>query len=69
MKKMTPSKAKFYANQILSYENELSKTQDKQKTFEIQDKITEIVDTIVEQYEPTAMYKVDEAVYSIIKKQ
>ena len=69
MKKMTSSKAKFYAKQILNYENELSNTRNKEKIFEIQDKITEIVDTIVEQYEPTAMYKVDEAVYSLMKKQ
>ena len=68
MKKMTLSKAKFYAKQILNYENELSNTQNKEEISEIQNKITEIVDTIVDQYESTAMYKVDEAVYSLMKE-
>ena len=35
MKKMTLSKAKFYAKQILNYENELSNAQNKEKISDI----------------------------------
>lgn len=68
MKKMVLAKAKYYAKKIYDLEQELNKTKDLEETKEIMSKIQDIVDEICEIYEPTAMYKVDEQVYELDKK-
>lgn len=68
MKKMVLAKAKFYAKKIYDLEQELNTTKDLEETKEIMSKIQDIVDEICEIYEPTAMYKVDEQVYELDKK-
>ena len=68
MKKMVLAKAKYYAKKIYDLEQELNTTKDLEETKEIMSKIQDIVDEICEIYEPTAMYKVDEQVYELDKK-
>ena len=68
MKKMVLAKAKFYAKKIYDLEQELNTTKDLEETKEIMSKIQDILDEIHEIYEPTAMYKVDEQVYELDKK-
>ena len=68
MKKMVLAKAKFYAKKIYDLEQELNITKDLEKTKEIMSKIQDVVDEICETYEPTAMYKVDEQVYELDRK-
>lgn len=68
MKKMFLAKAKFYAKKIYDLEKQLNETKNLEKTKEIMSKIQDIVDEICETYEPTAMYKIDEQVYELEKK-
>lgn len=68
MKKMVLAKAKYYAKKIYDLEQELNTTKDLEETKEIMSKIQDVVDEICEIYEPTAMYKVDEQVYELDKK-
>ncbi len=68
MKKMVLAKAKLYAKKIYDLEQELNTTKDLKETNKIMSKIQDIVDEICEVYEPTAMYKVDEQVYELDKK-
>ena len=68
MKKMVLAKAKYYAKKIYDLEQELNATKDLEKTKEIMSKIQDVVDEICETYEPTAMYKVDEQIYELDKK-
>lgn len=69
MKKLTSSKAKLYAQRLYSLEKELEKTLEKTKLTEITIKINNIVDEIVENYDHTAMYKVDDEVYKLASKE
>lgn len=68
MKKMVLAKAKLYAKKIYDLEKQLNETKNLEETKEIMSKIQDIVDEICEVYEPTAMYKVDEQVYELDKK-
>lgn len=68
MKKMVLAKAKFYAKKIYDLEKQLNETKNLEETKEIMSKIQDIVDEICETYEPTAMYKIDEQVYELEKK-
>ena len=68
MKKMTSSKAKVYAKRLLDLERKRDKAQDKKEKESYELKILDIVDEICEEYESTAIYKVDEEVYSLAKK-
>lgn len=68
MKKMVLAKAKFYAKKIYDLEQEMNKTKDLEKTKELMTKIQDIVDEVCEKYEPTAMYKIDEQVFELEKK-
>ena len=68
MKKMVLAKAKFYAKKIYDLEQEMNKTKDLEKTNELMNKIQDVVDEVCENYEPTAMYKIDEQIYELDKK-
>ena len=68
MKRMVLAKAKFYAKKIYDLEQEMQKTKDLEETKEIMNKIQDIVDEVCENYEPTAMYKIDEQVFELDKK-
>ena len=68
MKKLTSSKAKLYAQRLYTLEKELKKTSDKTKINDITIKINNIVDEIVENYDHTAMYRVDDEVYKLAAK-
>ena len=65
MKRMVLAKAKFYAKKIYDLEQEMQKTKDLEETKEIMNKIQDIVDEVCENYEPTAMYKIDEQVFEL----
>lgn len=67
MKKMTLTKAKFYAKKIFDLEQKLEDIPQEEKE-NIELKIVDIVDEICEGYEPTAIYKVDEEVQILAKK-
>ena len=68
MKKMVLAKAKFYAKKIYDLEQELNKTKDLEKKKELMNSIQDVVDEVCENYEPTAMYKIDEQIYELDKK-
>ena len=69
MKKMVLAKAKFYAKKIYDLEKKLEKTKDLEETKKIMEQIQDIVDEVCESYEPTAMYKIDEQVFELEKKE
>ena len=69
MKKMTSSKAKAYAKRLYDLENRIEKSTDREELKELTIKINNIVDNIVEEYEPTAMYKIDEEVYKLASEK
>lgn len=68
MKKMTLSKAKNYAQKIYKLELKLRDIKETDSVIQITTEIQNIVDEICENFEPVAMYKVDEQVYEIEKK-
>ena len=68
MKKMVMAKAKLYAKKIYDLEQKLNKTKDLKETKELMNKIQDIVDDVCENYEPTAMYKIDEQIYELDKR-
>ena len=72
MKKMTLSKAKFYAKQILNYENELSNTQDKAKISEIQgvnEELSNKINQVGVDYEFACESSGEENTLILVKKQ
>lgn len=69
MKKMVLSKAKYYAQKIYNLEQSLQKATEKEEINKIASNIQDIVDEICENFEPTAMYKVDEQIYEIDRKK
>lgn len=68
MKKMTLSKAKYYAQKIYNLELKLKDTTEMDSVLQITTEIQNIVDEVCENFEPVAMYKIDEQVYEIEKK-
>lgn len=68
MKKMVLAKAKFYAKKIYDLEQKLKQTKDLEETKVLMNKIQDVVDEVCEIYEPTAMYKIDEQVYELDKR-
>lgn len=69
MKKMLTTKAIMYAKKLWVLEKKLEDPNiDNKRKKELQKNIEDIIDEVCENYEPTAMYKIDEQVY-ILEKQ